>query len=229
MDRRFDIDLDEFQARKRRRIAAMDTAPPPAAKVAPTSAPAVHEIAGYLPGRLEFEHELDNEAEDLVKDLEFGACYEFGGDELPEDEQDPDVKARAKWVAERRAGKRPTTAGVSVSIAGKTGVPGGVHGPVVIREVAGKRGKKIPNGSANGTQTSRSKLDDKMRTDDDEEGDEGDDEAEEQMQPQPIESQESLEFKLTLMEMYRQRLDKRQENKQLMLQRGLLDYKKVHA
>jgi len=71
MDLHFDVDASEFQERKRRRISNMDTAPAPTPKVPPISAPAVHEIATFLPGRLKFEHELDNEAEDLVKDLEF--------------------------------------------------------------------------------------------------------------------------------------------------------------
>ena len=90
----------------------MTTSAPPPHKVAPVSAPAVHEVAGFLPGRLEFEHELDNEAEDVVKDLEFGICLEWGGDQIPEDENDADVKARAKWAEEMKAkdslsGKRP--------------------------------------------------------------------------------------------------------------------------
>jgi transcriptional adapter 2-alpha len=39
-------------------------------KVAP-SHPANHEIQGYMPGRLEFEHEAENEAEQWVKDMIF--------------------------------------------------------------------------------------------------------------------------------------------------------------
>ncbi|KAG1741731.1 hypothetical protein EDD22DRAFT_1007075 [Suillus occidentalis] len=73
MDVEFNIDPVEFQASKRRRMSTTSLPPPP--KVSPTSAPGVHEIATFLPGMLEFEHELDNEAEDLVKDLEFGICH----------------------------------------------------------------------------------------------------------------------------------------------------------
>jgi hypothetical protein len=36
-----------------------------------TSQPANHEIAGYMPGRLEFETEYENEAEQIVKDMIF--------------------------------------------------------------------------------------------------------------------------------------------------------------
>lgn len=36
-----------------------------------------------MPGRLEFETEIENEAETLVKDMEFAHVYEFGGDSQP--------------------------------------------------------------------------------------------------------------------------------------------------
>ena len=43
---------------------------------------------------------LSHEAEDLIKDLEFGVCLEWGGDQIPEDENDVDVKARARLKEE---------------------------------------------------------------------------------------------------------------------------------
>lgn len=98
MDLNFDVDPEVFQERKRRRISDMNAVTQPAPKVAPISTPSIHEIGTFLPGRLEFEHELDNDAEDLVKDLEFGICHDWGGDEMPEDDQDPDVRARAKLL-----------------------------------------------------------------------------------------------------------------------------------
>ena len=96
MDLHFDVDASEFQERKRRRISNMNTAPAPTPKVPPTSAPAVHEIATFLPGRLEFEHELDNEAEDLVKDLEFGIVTQYGGDSIPFDDTAPPLPPSEK-------------------------------------------------------------------------------------------------------------------------------------
>lgn len=36
-----------------------------------------------MPGRLEYETEYENDAESLVKDMEFGKVYQFGGDEQP--------------------------------------------------------------------------------------------------------------------------------------------------
>jgi len=71
-----EIPRDEFQARKKRRIeekktkaANLLTLPP---KKKPTaSVPACHEVQGYMPGRVEFEVEHENEAETTVKDMFF--------------------------------------------------------------------------------------------------------------------------------------------------------------
>lgn len=70
------VSREEFQAKKKRRIetrkeiAANST--PAASKSRPTaSVPACHEIQGYMPGRMEFETEWENEAEMAVKDLFF--------------------------------------------------------------------------------------------------------------------------------------------------------------
>lgn len=37
----------------------------------PASQPVNHDIAGYMPGRGEFEYEFENDADQIVKDLEF--------------------------------------------------------------------------------------------------------------------------------------------------------------
>lgn len=55
------------------------------------SAPTCHEVAGFMPGRLEYETEYENEAESLVKDMEFGKVYLFGGDEQPAGIEEPKV------------------------------------------------------------------------------------------------------------------------------------------
>ncbi|KAH9858910.1 hypothetical protein C2E23DRAFT_768628 [Lenzites betulinus] len=205
MDADFDVDPAEFQERKRRRISSMTTTTAPPPKAAPVSAPGVHEVATFLPGRLEFEHELDNEAEDVVKDLEFGICLEWGGDEIPEDENDQDVKARARLEEELKA---------------KETSPG----------------KRLPNGLTNGmlngyhTNGDTPRRDMSTRSDDDKQGsDANGDDADEQTQPPPFETPESLEFKLSLLESYYQRVDKRQEAKSIMFDRGLLSYKQMQA
>ena len=67
---------EEFQSRKKRRIEdrkeAAKNAPPATPKKKPTaSVPSCHEIQGYMPGRLEFETEYANEAEEAVQLMQF--------------------------------------------------------------------------------------------------------------------------------------------------------------
>ncbi|KAJ3905382.1 hypothetical protein F5879DRAFT_743788 [Lentinula edodes] len=209
MDRTFDIDPADFQDRKRRRITEMNAAPLPPLKPTPVSLPGIHEITGFFPGRLEFEHEIDHEAEDLVKDLEFGVVMQYGGDQIPEDENDLDVKARLRWEDERRnggtSGKKGVFAGKSAGKGLSNGIVNGYHSspPLVPKEVT------APSNSGN------------------EEGNEED--VEELTQPPPIETEDSLAFKFTLMEMYFQRIEKRLESKSIIYDRGLLEYKKIQA
>ncbi|KAI1326123.1 hypothetical protein F5Y16DRAFT_375829 [Xylariaceae sp. FL0255] len=70
------ISREEFQARKKRRIEErreeQRNAPPMPPKTKPTaSVPSCHEIQGYMPGRLEFETEYANEAEEAVQHMAF--------------------------------------------------------------------------------------------------------------------------------------------------------------
>lgn len=67
---------EEFQARKKRRIEerkeTAKSAPPATPKQKPTaSVPACHEVQGFMPGRLEFETEFANEAEEAVQHMQF--------------------------------------------------------------------------------------------------------------------------------------------------------------
>ena len=70
------IPKEDFQAQKKRRIEerkdAAQSAPPATPKQKPTaSVPACHEVQGYMPGRLEFETEFHNEAEEAVQHMSF--------------------------------------------------------------------------------------------------------------------------------------------------------------
>ncbi|OJA11247.1 hypothetical protein AZE42_09540 [Rhizopogon vesiculosus] len=207
MDVKFNIDPDEFQARKRRRMSTMTTSVPPPPKVAPTSAPGVHEIATFLPGRLEFEHELDNEAEDLVKDLEFGMCHAWSGDQIVEDENDADVRARARMHEERKAADGSTNSSQLPA--------NGVNG--------------IVNGNGHHPMNGDSHVKSEEPPGEQQGPSEDDPNAEEATLPPPFETEDSLAFKLTILEMYNQRVDKRREAKAIMYERGLLEYKKMQA
>ncbi|KAF9482230.1 SWIRM-domain-containing protein [Pholiota conissans] len=212
MDLEFDIPPEEFHERKRRRISAMNDQEIPVPKDPPTSAPGLHDIATFLPGRLEFEHEVDNDAEDLVKDLEFGIVTDYGGDQIIEDENDLDVRARAKWEEDKRLGIVPTPQTLRsppTAHTGKGPPPNGkTNGHHVNGDIRKLKTEDISMTSLNGS---------------------ADDEAEEPAQPQPYETQDSLAFKLTLLEMYYQRVDKRLETKAVIFERGLLEYKKMQA
>jgi transcriptional adapter 2-alpha len=218
MDLSFDIDPTEFQERKRRRISNM-TVSPPIQKVAPTSAPGVHDIATFLPGRLEFEHEIDNEAEDLIKNLEFGLCMAWDGDSIPEDEDDHDYKTRMRWQEEQKEKDHDQ----EMMFASQNGLVNGViHG----------NGNGIAVNGLNGAANGLIKKDKEVKKEKDtpapdDNGDGAEEESEENMPPIPFETESSLEFKLTLIEMYMQRITKRREAKSLMFDRGLLEYKKV--
>ncbi|KAI0032890.1 hypothetical protein K488DRAFT_48877 [Vararia minispora EC-137] len=203
-DKHFDVDPAEFQERKRRRLSALPSTAPAGPAIAPTSAPGIHEIATFLPGRLEFEHELDNDAEDLVKDLQFGLVGAWGGDDIVEDEADADVQKRARWAEERRLhpDRTPNLNGIA-----------------------------LPNGLANGrapsptpapAPTPAPKEEERGAADDD-------DDNEESLPPIPFETADSITFKLTLLQMYLQRAERREEGKRLIFQRGLLEYKKMQA
>ena len=71
-----EVPREKFQARKKQRIEerkeAAKSAPPATPKQKPTaSVPACHEVQGYMPGRLEFETEFANEAEEAVQSMQF--------------------------------------------------------------------------------------------------------------------------------------------------------------
>ena len=76
-DRTFDdIPREQFQSRKKQRIEErkddVKNAPVAPPKQKPTaSVPSCHEVQGYMPGRLEFETEYFNEAEEAVQHMQF--------------------------------------------------------------------------------------------------------------------------------------------------------------
>jgi transcriptional adapter 2-alpha len=228
LKRKFDIDATEFHRRKRRRIEEMNNNPPPPAKPAPVSTPGIHEIAGYLPGRLEFEHEIDNEAEDLIKDLEVGMCLFWGGNKIPADENDMDVKAREKIAEERKAliagnagAVHPTKGSIKLAMNGKPLVNGhhrqsSLNGGIV---------KSEDVVMINGTKDAKEK--DKKDKGKDKDKEEEEEDAEDATLPPAYETMDTLNFKLTLVESYLQRVDKRLEAKEIIFDRQLTDYKKV--
>ncbi|KAF8312851.1 hypothetical protein DL93DRAFT_2125980 [Clavulina sp. PMI_390] len=90
MNKNFATSSDALFARRRTRIAGMRQAALELANavsnpaVVLTSAPTNHEIGGFMPGRLDFDIEVENDAEEMVKDLEFGLVMDYGGADQPE-------------------------------------------------------------------------------------------------------------------------------------------------
>lgn len=90
------ISREDFQSQKKRRIddrkEAIKNAPPAQPKQKPTaSVPSCHEVQGFMPGRLEFETEYFNEAEEAVQHMQFDP----GDGEVqlpPEQQQELDLK-----------------------------------------------------------------------------------------------------------------------------------------
>lgn len=72
-----EVPREEFQQRKKRRIeerkqAIVDNQGKPTEPAKPTSSvPSCHEVSGFMPGRLEFESEYFNEAEEAVQHMQF--------------------------------------------------------------------------------------------------------------------------------------------------------------
>lgn len=156
------------------------------------SAPTNHEIAGFMPGRLEFEHEVENEAEGPVKDMEFGLVLQYGGDEQPqakitkpkEEEEEEEEEEAAEPDADVKVKQEPVDDQPAAESSRRSASP------------------SKPN--AKGKQK-----------------------AEEVDPVQDIEDPDELEVKLAMLDIYFSKLDKREEVKELIFDRGLTEYKKV--
>lgn len=67
------VPQDEFLEERKRRIEIFREKPLQPSRKPMASVPSCHEVQGYMPGRLEFETEFENEAEGPVKDMIFEA------------------------------------------------------------------------------------------------------------------------------------------------------------
>ncbi|GAA6042350.1 hypothetical protein JCM8097_003865 [Rhodosporidiobolus ruineniae] len=152
-------DVDTFPSRKASRLHELQSRPLPLPPPKPmASAPTCHELSGYMPGRLEFEHEWENEAEVLIKDMEFGRVYHFGGDSQPAGPPPPPAEGEGEGEGE------------------------------------GGEEKPLPEGEKEGD-----------------------------------EPEQELELKLTVLDMFNERYDKRMAAKELIFDRGLINYKTMSA
>lgn len=158
-----------------------------------------------MPGRLEFEHEVENDAEMAVKDLEFARVWRYGGDEQPESK--PVVVVDEEIPEEDEAEKDgEVKSGEEVKVKLEQGVEAGK-----VEEVDTK-----PDIQAleNGTNVDPGKN-----------GEKGKEESGEL----EVEDEDELDVKLALMDIYFSKLDKREEAKEIIFDRGLTDHKRVSS
>lgn len=127
-----------------------------------------------MPARLEFEHEFENEAEVLIKDLEFGKVLQFGGQDQPASLVPPPGKNQL--------------------------------GGITLRE--GEEGDLI--------EEERSESKPETNQEDGGGGLGGDEEPEAE-----------LDLKMSVLEMFNEKYDKRMQAKDLIFDRGLINYKTV--
>ncbi|OCF34076.1 transcriptional adapter 2-alpha [Kwoniella heveanensis CBS 569] len=227
MDMTFNVDPDEFQIRKKARIEELrkpHALPPPNA--APlVSAPTNHEVAGYMPGRLEFEHEVDNDAEMAVKDMEFGLVYKYGGDEQPEavvtrppdeedeDEEDEDEEGEGEGEDGKEKKKSKVEGDASVKDEPQEEVAKAEEiGPEITENaVAGPSSSPSKQGRDNKTDKAKGKGKATAPPGAD------------------VEDEDELEVKLAMLDIYFSKLDKRLDAKEIIFDRGLTEHKKIQA
>ncbi|PWY99778.1 hypothetical protein BCV70DRAFT_190796 [Testicularia cyperi] len=201
------LSQDEFQRRKRRRVETLREAqasysPPKSAKPL-VSAPTNHsELAGFMPGRLEFEHEYEQEAEHLIKDIEFGKVYEFGGADMP-----------SEWEA---LGSKATQGHARMEASGR----GGPTSKKATQNADGEDGGEDGDDTNKDGETNNSKDKEKDK----------DKEAEPEDKPFDWdEDPTDLHLKLTVIDMYNERLDRRLRRKHFIFERNLVDYRRNQA
>lgn len=206
----YDIAPEDFQRERRERIEELRAeqeayvAPKPNAKPL-VSAPTTHsELAGYMPGRLEFEQEYEQEAEHLVKDMEFGRVYAFGGDAMPNEFDALGAEGATQGHTRMEASVR----GGPVHTASENEAEAEVAHPTT-------GAKPLAEGAP--------PVDTKP------EGEEKVEEQTDDRAPDWDEDPLDLDLKLAVLDMYDDLLDKRARKKHFLFERNLVDYRRNMA
>ena len=155
-----------------------------------------------MPGRLEFEHEVENEAELVVKDFEFGLVSKYGG------YQQPEAKATRLVVDEEEGVDQDEMQNEKDQAEDD-------------EEVKVKEEFMPDQPEASGSRLSQPSSPVKEESTDKSKG------KAKALPVAEIEEEDELEVKLALLEIYFLKLDKREEAKDIILDRGLTNYKRV--
>lgn len=172
-----------------------------------------------MPGRLEFETEWENDAEALIKDMEFGLVSRYGGDEQPTRDEalgtsgEPDSAAKDSRQPQAAA---PSNRGLGASTSSES--------------TATEQNKPKPDKTASSSSASQQQQNGDVATAN-QTGEKGKD-GDENVKDESVvaiwqEGDDDLELKLTMHEIYNSRIERRLDAKALIFDRGLLDYKKV--
>lgn len=225
-----DVDLEEFQRRKRRRIEDLRDMQaayhPPKATKPLVSAPTNHsELAGFMPGRLEFEHEYEQEAEHLTKDMEFGRVYRFGGAEMPAEHEALGAVLPVQGAPRMEASRRgaPTNAPAAAAATKKTAGTGEADEGAGDETGTSDRPQADASNARSGSPPTP-ENDSQAAAAAPAAASAGD--AEDRA-PDWDEDEADLELKLAVLEMYNERLDRRARRKQFVFERNLVDLKRV--
>lgn len=210
-----DISTEEVQQARRERIEQLHAAQ--AAFVAPkpnakplVSAPTTHsELAGFMPGRLEFEHEYEQDAEHLVKDMEFGLVYSFGGNQLPDEHE--------------ALGSAGATQGQTRMEASGRGGP--VQAPTTVEDDKASQVAAEANGAASALVDEPAEAAASPAT----AAPAAEQETLAERAPDWDEDPNDLELKLMVLDMYSDLLDRRQQKKAFLFERNLVDYRRIVA
>ncbi|SCZ89696.1 BZ3500_MvSof-1268-A1-R1_Chr9g10561 [Microbotryum saponariae] len=228
----FSDDQEAFQKRKKARLQELQSRPVPLPPPKPmASAPTCHEIGGFMPGRLEFETEYENEAEVLIKDLEFGKVYAFGGAAQPASLEEvqgtegaqggrevPVVEDKEATGTEGKEKDKEDEAGSEARVVEETAA----HADEEPKLIKGETTEEAVDEEAEPeaeveTEEPASTADKTTKVD----------ETPPMGQAPGDEAQEDLELKLTLLDMFNERYDKRMAAKELIADRGLINYKQA--
>lgn len=213
-----DISADEFQRRRRERVERLrekqaQFLPPKPGKPL-VSAPTTHsELGGFMPGRLEFEHEYEQDAEQPVKDMEFGLVYSFGGDHMP-------TETEALGSAGATQG-RPR-----MEASGRGGPIHAEHLTALEETESSAQPAAMDVDAPDGAPGADTNADTDAKDKGESKGEDGalDDHA-----PDWDEDPADLELKLAVLDIYNDQLDVRTRKKQFLLERNIVDYRRQTA
>lgn len=208
MDFRTDKSAETFQRERRERIECLRAAqasfvvPKPGKPL--VSGPTTHsELAGFMPGRLDFDHEYEQDAEQPVKDMEFGRVYSFGGDTLP-----TELEA---------LGTGATQGKPRMEISGRGG-PKQVATPP--DEPEDETFADALEGQPRALDEAAAPAENEVTKADEATGD---------RVPDWDEDPADLELKLAVLDIYNDQLDRRAFKKQFLFERNIIDYRRLVA